>query len=148
MPVAPPTTPTLPNVPLWLLSGRRGKTATSAAVEDHAARLEQGAHVQPEVAHVQFAAVVRAIECEQSRLERDEGYRMLRADGTPQHAAAVGVQPAGDIQCKHLCAAGIDRIDQIRVTARQLALEPDPKQTVYDQAETLLASVVGERLAA
>ncbi len=64
---------------------------------DPPGRRKQGAHVEPEVRDMDFAAQVGSVERKQSGLMRNEGQRMRSAHGAAQHAAAVGGEAAGNI---------------------------------------------------
>src|SRR5262245_26008474 len=84
---------------------------------------------------MQLTTQIGSIERYQPRFECDEGNRVLRAHGNAENSAAVRVETAGCIQREYRDAAGVERGYEFGISASDLALEADTKQSVDDQAE-------------
>ena len=72
---------------------------------------------------------------EQARFERDESRGVVRAHRAARHAAGVGIKSARHVEREHGHAEPVDRIDERRVAAGQVALQADAEQAVDTRSQ-------------
>jgi hypothetical protein len=123
--------PTLPYMPLWLLSGRGLKIVPNTADSMRRAGLFGDGYAQGVETH--FTRMVRSVQGQQAGLETDEGEGVMRAYRAAEHASAVGVHAAGNVDREHAAAGCIDQFNECGITALERTLQPDAEQSVDDQ---------------
>ena len=89
--------------------------------------------LEAEIRHADLAAVVRTIEREQSRFERDEGDRMGRAHCATHRPAGVGVQAARDVEGEHRTVLAVRVLHHACIFAVDVAGKADAEEPVDDK---------------
>ena len=117
---------------------RLEQVAEQLRLRDPGARRQQLCDREVQVGDHDLAAMVRSVEREKPRLERDERHGMRGAHRAAQHAAGIGVQAARDVERKYRAALAVRILDERRVPAGDVAREADAEQAVDEQRPGLL----------
>ena len=97
---------------------------------------------------MQFAAVIRPVECQQTGLGADEGKRVGGAHAAAVDAARIRIKAAGNIDGEYRCAVLVDESYPLGVATFNGAREADTEQAVdHEAASVRRGERVGDRTA-
>ena len=120
---------------LVAVPGARGQAVAAFQLRQRDARCGgQVGRIDAEHVEVQLAGVIRAVGGEQTRLESDEGQRVVGAQGDATDAAAVAVEAARHVEREFRAVHFVGLLDPVRVFAVDVALQPHSVQAVDDKA--------------
>src|SRR5271170_1353354 len=91
-----------------------------------------------------LSAIVRTIECKQTRFERNKRCGMVGAHRTTQYAAVVGVESTWHIKRQYRRVNIVDGIYKDGKFAAQITLQANPEQTINYQTPFLIGWNCGQ----
>src|SRR5205814_7098369 len=96
---------------------RRDRAIENIRVEEHPLGFEQLDRIESERVQFQLAAVIRAVERQQSGLVSDESEGVARANRTAQDGTGIGVDATGNVESEDRNAERVELLDQRAVSS-------------------------------
>src|SRR5207302_7892624 len=114
---------------------RRDRAIQNIRGQEQSLRLEQPGGSESERVQFQLAAVIRAIEGQQSGLVSDEGDRVACANCAAHDRAGIRVDAAGNVEGEDRNAERVEFLDQRAVSSGKRAREAGAEQAVDGEIE-------------
>ena len=118
------------------------------AADQASLRRSQRLGIEIECAHVYLSAVIGAVQCQKTRLERDESHGMGCAYRAAHYAAGIGLQAARHIQSENGRAAVVDCRYPLCTLSGDIAFQPIADYAVDGLAQATYRRRRGEYVAA